>query len=286
VDVVPEKDVTEKPLVAMITGMLDLIGSAKFSELPGRKIRKEGFAAPDFRNPFFGQIGDRHKRALFLVGSPKVQSTSSAIGEEFMARLRNRGWETGMRRVLPSLKKEGKWGDLIHELEKADLVALISPLYVDSLPAAVTQALERIARHRKDGTGQPDQGFMAILNCGFPEAFHNYTGLAIARHFAEETGFQWLGGLGLGMGGAIDGKPLAQRGRMVRNAVKALDITAASIDMGGPVPSEAVELMGRPFLARWLYILAGNRGWKRMAKKHGVKGDLNARPYQKGTRAG
>ena len=120
---------------------------------------------------------------------------------------------------------------------------------------------------------------MAILNCGFPEDFHNYTGLAIARQFAEEAGYVWMGGLALGMGGAIDGKPLADCGRMVRNVLKSLDLTAASLDRGEPIPSEAVDLMAKSFLPRWLYIAMGNWGWKKQAKKYGVRKDLYARPY-------
>jgi len=283
VDVAGIGDVTDNSLSNMIIGMLDLIGSARFSELPNRRILKEDLAADPFREPLFGTIKESPGRALLLIGSPKARSTSSSLGQEFMARLGGRGWETNMLRILPHLKKEEKWQELIPELEKADLVALLSPLYVDSLPAPVTEALERIAALRKSAAGGRKQGFMAILNCGFPEAFHNYTGLAIARQFAQEAGYEWMGGLALGMGGAIDGKPLADCGRMARNVVKALDLAAASIDRGEAVPSQAVDLMVKPFLPRWLYIALGNWGWKRQAKRYGVKDHLYARPYQEGT---
>ena len=122
---------------------------------------------------------------------------------------------------------------------------------------------------------------MAVMNNGFPEAVHSHTALGIARQFALETGHEWLGGLALGMGGAIDGKPLAKKGRMVRNLSKALDLSAAALDRGQPVPAEAVDLMARPLMPTWLYTAVGNWGWKRQAKKNGVREKIMVRPYSK-----
>ena len=198
-----------------------------------------------------------------------------------MVRFQERGWETEMLRILPAVKNNEKWRALTDAVDEADLIVLICPLYVDSLPAPVTKAFELIDERVKGEPGTRKQGFMTIMNNGFPEAFHSYTALAIARQFAQETGYVWMGGLALGMGGAIDGKPLAKQGKMMRNVMKALDLTAASIDRGGQVPAEAVEMMGRPFMSRWLYITVGNWGWKKQAKRNGVKGELSARPYQR-----
>jgi hypothetical protein len=94
-----------------------------------------------------------------------------------------------------------------------------------------------------------------------------------------ETGYEWMGGLALGMGGAIDGKPLTKMGRMVKHILRALDLTAAAADRGQPVPAEAVDLMAKPLMPRWLYTAVGNRGWKQQAKKNGVRNRINARPY-------
>ena len=124
------------------------------------------------------------------------------------------------------------------------------------------------------------RGFVTVMNNGFPEAVHSHTALAIARQFALETGHVWLGGLALGMGGVIDGKPLAKRGRMVRNISRALDLSAEAVDRGQPLPAEAVDLMARPLMPSWLYTAVGNWGWKRQAKKSGVKKKIMARPYR------
>ena len=56
------------------------------------------------------------------------------------------------------------------------------------------------------------QLFTAIANCGFPEALHNTTALAICEVFARQAGFEWAGSLSLGGGEAVNGQPLVQAG--------------------------------------------------------------------------
>ena len=48
--------------------------------------------------------------------------------------------------------------------------------------------------------------------------------------------------------------------------VKSLDLAADALAKGEAIPEEAVKLMARPLVPRWLYLLIGNRGWVRGAK--------------------
>jgi multimeric flavodoxin WrbA len=280
VDIVEEGDTAGDGLKARITRLLDKVSSSVFSDFPDRRIRRDEFVAEADTRLTLVPAEDSGKKALILTGSPKVSSTSSSIGDDFSVRLRERDWQTEIIRILPSVRSRDKWLSLTDAMAEADIVVLLAPLYADSLPAPVTEAFESMAEQRKNDPGRQNQGFMAVLNCGFPEAFHNYTGLAIARQFALEAGFKWMGGLALGMGGFIDGNPLPERGRLVRNVRKALALTAAALDRGEPVPPEAVDLMEKPFMPRWLYIAFGNWGWKRQARKHGVMDMVHAQPYK------
>ena len=83
----------------------------------------------------------------------------------------------------------------------------------------------------------------------------------------------------MGMGGAVSAKPLERLGGMVRNVVKALDLTAEALLTGADLPDEATKLMSKPITPKWLYFIFANLGWKRQATKHGVRGQLHARPY-------
>jgi hypothetical protein len=84
----------------------------------------------------------------------------------------------------------------------------------------------------------------------------------------------------MGMGGAVGGRSLEKAGGTVRNTVRALDIAAASLVKGENVPQEAVDLMAKPAIPKWLYLLMANRGMKSQAKKHGVRKQVYARPYE------
>ena len=120
-----------------------------------------------------------------------------------------------------------------------------------------------------------------ILNCGFPESQHNDTAIEICRIFAEKSEFHWLGGLSLGGGGGITGKKLTEAGRMARHAINALDMTATAFADNQSIPAEAVSVMAKPSIPKWLYKAVGNHGWKRQAKKLGTMGKLYQCPYDK-----
>ena len=162
--------------------------------------------------------------------------------------------------------------------DRTDLLVIAFPLYVDSLPYKVTQVLELIAQHRKSKNSEKAQRLSIIVNCGFPEAQHNNTALAICQQFAKEAGFLWEGGLSLGGGAAINGKELSEIRGMARNVIKSLDMAADALADGKSVPWEAIELMAKPMMPIRAYTLIGDLGWKHQAKKYGADKKLKDRP--------
>jgi len=159
------------------------------------------------------------------------------------------------------------------------MIILAFPLYIDCLPAGVIKALELIADHRKSKKDRKKQGFAIIINCGFPEAQQNNTAIAICKIFAREVGFAWRGALSLGMGGAIGGRPLEERGGMVRNVIKGLDLAAQALAEEKDIPDEATELFGKKFIPISLYTKGGNMGWNKQAKKYGARKKIKDQPY-------
>ena len=219
-------------------------------------------------------------RALVLMGSPKAgRGNSESLGAYLLARLSERGVQTQMLSVIRALRSPEATQALLEAADGADLLILATLLYVDSLPSGVIRALELIAERRRAAAQAHRARFCAIINCGFPEASQNDTALAICRRFAAEAGFEWAGGLSMGMGEAIGGRPLEKAGRMLRKVRKALDVSAAALAEGQPLPEEAARLMAKPLLPPWLYMLIGNMSWKRQAKKRGA-GRLDARPHE------
>jgi hypothetical protein len=226
------------------------------------------------------------KTALLLVGSakPAGQSTSEALGSYLVQKLAEHGVAVTTMHVARALRTEGRVAELLQAIDRSDLLILAFPLYVDSPPYLVAAALERIAAHRQTQPAPKPPSFLVIVNCGFPEAHHNRTALAICEQFAVAAGLRWAGGLALGAGGAISGRPLAEVSGMSRNVLAALDLTATALAVGDPAPAEAVALMARPLLPARAYMLMGDLGWMAQARRYRMLTRLGARPFKQDQR--
>lgn len=224
----------------------------------------------------------KEKTALLLVGSPKKSNSSSdSIGSYLLDKLSENGYTTDKLSIISSLKNDEATETLLEAVNNAELIILTFPLYVDSLPTGVIKSFELIAAHRAKNKSTSVQRMIAISNSGFPESFQNRTALDICRCFANSVGFKWSGSLALGCGGSVAGRPLKEQSGMLRNVIKSLDLTCEALVNNQSIPSEAKNLMEKPFVPKWLYLFIGNMGWKKAAKKNGCSGELYARPYEK-----
>jgi multimeric flavodoxin WrbA len=232
------------------------------------------------------------KRALLIVGSPKTKShsTSGVLGNYLLERLGDCGWETETLTLRASLNQPQGEAELLASVNSAGLILLASPLYSDSLPYLVTKALAVIAKSRRAASERCPKRLVPIINSGFPETFQNSVALAICEEFAAQSGMAWSGGLALGGGGMIGGQPLAaakRSGLPVQHVIEALDVTAAALSRGLPVPAKAVKLITKnpvrfvPFaLWRWIYSRYAGKGFEQEAAKNGIPREkLLDQPY-------
>jgi multimeric flavodoxin WrbA len=232
------------------------------------------------------------KRALLLVGSPKSGvSTSEVLGGYLMERLEEKGWETQAVKLRPRVFKNGALKEFFSLVDQANLIVTAFPLYVDSLPALVTKALEVLWASSQDLTQSRTRRLFAIVNNGFPEAYQNAVALAICRNLAERTGMFWAGSLTLGAGEAlVSGRPLTEkkrRGPPVFHVIHALNKVASMIDQEGRASREALKGLEKspipmmPFaLWRRMFMLFAALGWKKQASMNGIKRRrMNAQPY-------
>ncbi len=224
------------------------------------------------------------RRALLIVGSPKTlsPSTSSVLGEELLGRLRAAGWQTESLTLKPGTFRDAGEAELLSAVDRADLIVLAFPLYIDAFAYLVTKALEVIAEHRQAaGDRARPQGLFALANNGFPEAYQNHLALAMLRRFADRSGMAWLGGMALGAGEAtIGGHPLgasAASGIPLFRIRQALDAAGAALARGEALPAEASQGMARvpiPYMPRFIWRRVFMRGaasfWQAGAASHGV----------------
>lgn len=220
-------------------------------------------------------------RGLLLIGSPKPKgSTSESLGMYLLEKLRENGVQSETVYVHKSIKSDKKRMELLGMLHQADIVVAAFPLYVDSLPSPVIKMMEFIADHQEELAPLQKKRFVCIVNSGFPESHQSAVAVAICRQFAKETGFTWAGGLQLGGGEAISGRPLKDVKGMARNVIKSLDLAASSLAEGGIVTEASKKLMAKPLVPYWLYRLLGTMGWKREAKQYGADKLLYNKPYE------
>ena len=219
------------------------------------------------------------RRAVLLVGSARPRGTgnSEAIGNYLLERLAEGGMDTEVLHVSRTQRPE-KEQKLLQAVDGADLLVLSTPLYVDALPYLVTRCAERIAAHRTAMPEPSEVGFLAMVNCGFPEWEQTRTALEICRVFARQAGFTWVGGLGYGTGEAIGGRPLEELGGQIRSLRQGLDLAAEALLAGEMVPEEAQALLARPIVPSRLYTALGTLGSLRAARRQGALGKLGDRP--------
>jgi hypothetical protein len=217
------------------------------------------------------------QRIMLLIGSAKAagRSTSEALARHLAGRFEAGGASVTMRPVNRS-RRVAEDQRLLAAIDAADLFMLVTPLYVDSLPYLVTRSLELVAAR---GERRPNQRLAALVNCGFPEAAQCRTAVAILECFARRAGFIWAGGLALGGGASIDGRPLERLGGMTRHLRAALDQAADALVRGEPIPAAAVAQLAKPTMPAALYTAVANAGWYWQASRHGVRRHLKERPY-------
>jgi len=220
------------------------------------------------------------RRALLLVGSPKTRkSTSNSLGSYLFEQLNVRSIQTETIYLHTVVSSTVKMQALLDAIDAADLITLAFPLYVDSLPAPVIDALERITIHRKGHDRTHRQLFAAIANCGFPEAYQCNTALAICESFARQAGFVWAGGMALGGGGMVRGFPLVEGGGKTILMRQALEMATEGLVQEGAIPHAAREGLAKPLIPHWLYWIVAWRRWKIDAKHYGATKLLKRQPY-------
>ena len=218
------------------------------------------------------------KSALLLVGSPKGEmSTSASLGNYLLKLLEEANIKTIKAFIHRLVNRSEKIEDLLTMVNNADLIILSFPLYVDSLPAPVIKAMELI-RDSRNEKQRKNQNFIAISNSGFPEASQIEIALEICKNFAEEVNFNWRGGLALGGGGAVNGRPLEERGGMLRNVIKGLEITAEYLSRGEDIPNEAIELVSKSLIPSGMYKMMGNLGWRIQSRRYGALKRMKDQP--------
>jgi multimeric flavodoxin WrbA len=167
---------------------------------------------------------------------------------------------------------------LLNEILSYDKVIFVSPLYADCLPSTMLEFMATFEDFIKDNNNIKIDMY-GLINCGFLEGTQNKTALNILKNYSRRIKFNWRFGVGIGGGEFMKGsKDMPINSRMKRpvyNAFLALkeDIENNSNDL-------VDNILTNPKMPKFIYKLAGNAGWKSMAKKNNLKAkDLYKQVY-------
>jgi len=229
-----------------------------------------------------------YKKAILLIGSPKgYKSSSASLGSYILNQIEKYDIVTETIHLHSEVSTKAKRSLFLDKIEEADFIILAAPLYVDTLPAKVIQALKLIAENRRnlyfdDIKSAKNQSFAVIVNCGFPEAEQNNVALKVYKEFARQAKIKYLGGIAVGMGGAVSGKSLSEMGSMTKDLTNGLKQAAENIVSNQKISNSAIEKTSKPMISsKWLYTLVGNFNWRFQALKNGAYRKMNDKPYHK-----
>ncbi len=220
------------------------------------------------------------KLAVFLIASPRgLSGTSASLAGYLAARLAREGMNCEAILVHRCVETDKGLDTLLKSVDRADLVVLAFPVYAGGLPGPAVRVLESMARRRAAVRAIMPKRFCAIANCGLPDAAECDTALAVCRIFTRQCGMIWAGGLALGGGEVLAGKPLTRSRLLARNAMRALAIAAKALAAGSPVPFKAASLMARPLMPWPLYLWLAHVRFFREARRSGAGARIFDRPY-------
>ena len=221
------------------------------------------------------------RNIVLIDGSPKVNepSTSKFLADAIASRIDESAAHKTFINVRQSIKKHNTQDDFA-VISQADAIIVVFPLYIFCLPGILMRYLEDYYQYylEHEPTAAKPKVY-AVVNCGFPEPGINLEAVRVIRSFSQHINAQFRCGVLIGAGPMLRE---ATNAPFMKKTMQSLNDAFAAIVRD----SESTDLkdianfniaMNFP---RRLYLFMGNRGWKGLALKNGLKKkDLYKRPY-------
>jgi ABC-type glutathione transport system ATPase component len=151
-----------------------------------------------------------------------------------------------------------------YDIQEQPLQAKISSGYVPDTPTLYSKLSARELLR-----------FVGDLHCMNPRQIsHRIEDLLSMFNLIE------AGGLALGAGNSVVNRtPLDQLGWRGNSIRASLELSAGSLASGNPIPEEAMRLMAKRRISKWMFFLLGPISWLLKARKYGTVHWLWRRPY-------
>jgi len=206
-----------------------------------------------------------------LVGSPRKKGTSFSFARTIQQLSAARGMQSDILFIIDYYDGKENIAGLKDILEKSDIIGLVTPMYVDTLPAPVIWFLEKLSAGFKNEL--KDKRFFTISQCGFPDITLLQPPLESCRFFARASGMKWLGGLGYGGGAIINGVFMEDLGKKGKTITTGFKMAVEDIIADKQVRPEVQDVLDIkvPKIAFGPMAFFLNYRTRKLAEKHGVK---------------
>lgn len=218
------------------------------------------------------------KQILLFNGSTRKSKTSFSFARTIKSLAEKEGHTVEIVNVIDYFNREKNLEDVKPIIFQSDIIGLISPLYVDSLPYPVIWFLESLSSAMAKELR--DKDFFAIGQCGFPDISMNQPLLESCRLFSQAVDMKWLGGLSYGGGAMLDGALLETLGKKGEKITLAFKLALDDILQGKRISSKPQELLTVkiPKILNRPLALFLNHSARKEAKRRGIT-DITRRVY-------
>ncbi|MCL2181302.1 MAG: NAD(P)H-dependent oxidoreductase [Treponema sp.] len=156
--------------------------------------------------------------------------------------------------------------ETLNEIISDDVIVLIFPLFVHSIPSNTLKLLiefENILKIQR----KENLIMYTVVNNGFFEGKQNNIAFEIIKNWCEQTGVIFGGGIGQGAGEMISRtKHLPKERDLFKSLACALQILAESIELIKPMEVKYLTPNFPKFLWRFMAV----RNWNSLAKSNGL----------------
>lgn len=201
----------------------------------------------------------------FINGSPRKERSGSSYLLSELVKLLDSNVKT-KEYFIDNLMKDKA---LLEEVILYDKIIFASPLYVDCFPSAMLEFMTIFEDFIKDPSNL-NIDMYCLVNCGFLEGTQNRTAINIMKNYSIRLDFNWRFGLGIGGGEFMAGsRNMPLNSRMKKPIYNAFLALKKDIENTSNAPID--NILVNPKIPKFIYKLAGNMGWKSMAKKNNLK---------------
>ena len=203
-------------------------------------------------------------RIALINGSPKTKRSSSGF---YLEEARKLLGQNGNDLSQHHFKSPHIGVDEIEQMSTYDVLIFAFPLYVDGIPSNLLHCLAQletsfVSKQKKDIK------VYCLVNCGFFEAHQNALAIEMMKIWSAKAGLEWGGGVGIGAGQMLANMENVPMGHGPKKDLgKCLHILVRNIsnqDVG-----ETLYVTAN--FPRVLFRLFAEMGWRKAAKKHGLK---------------